>query len=83
MEQLIKSLEGILTCISKQEKAVEVARDKLRMEGEHINEKIGKYVEDITAYIFAQKESVLMKLNVFLTQQMESFCLAQKELQNQ
>ncbi|XP_066480349.1 E3 ubiquitin-protein ligase TRIM56 isoform X2 [Tiliqua scincoides] len=83
VEQLIKNLEGTIISISEQEKAVEEARDQLQAEGERMKEKICKYVEDITAYIFAQKETALAKLNAFLTEQLEGFCLTQKELQSQ
>ncbi|CAI5777375.1 E3 ubiquitin-protein ligase TRIM56-like [Podarcis lilfordi] len=83
VEQLIKSLQGTITCISEQEKAVEEAMDKLKVESEHVKEKICKYVEDITTYIFAQKDCALAKLNAFLTEQLEHFCLARKELQSQ
>nr|XP_034978507.1 E3 ubiquitin-protein ligase TRIM56-like [Zootoca vivipara] len=83
VEQNKKSLQGTITCISEQEKAVEEAMDKLKVESERVKEKICKYVEDITTYIFAQKECALTKLNVFLTEQLERFCLAQKELQSQ
>ncbi|XP_053105390.1 E3 ubiquitin-protein ligase TRIM56-like [Hemicordylus capensis] len=83
VEQLIKSLEATITCITEQEKAAEEVMEKLKAEAEWIKEKICKYVEDTTAYIFAQKESALAKLNGFLTDQLEEFCLSQKELQSQ
>lgn len=83
VEQLIKSLEGTITCISEQEKVVEEAVNKLKAKGELIKKKICNYVEDVTAYIFAQKEDALAKLNAFLTQQMEGLSIAQKELQSQ
>ncbi|XP_061488609.1 E3 ubiquitin-protein ligase TRIM56-like [Rhineura floridana] len=83
VEQLIKSLQGTITGISEQEKTVEETVDKLKAEGENVKEKICKYVDDITTYIFAQKESALAKLNVFLNEQLEGFCLVQKELQSQ
>lgn len=83
VEQLIRSLEGTITCISKQEKVVEEAVNELKAKGDLIKKKICNYVEEITAYIFAQKEEALAKLNVFLTQQMERLGIAQKELQSQ
>ncbi|XP_077190241.1 E3 ubiquitin-protein ligase TRIM56-like [Paroedura picta] len=83
VEQLIKSLEGTITCISEQEKVVEEAVNKLKAQGELIKSKIYSYVEDVTAYIIAQKEEALTKLNAFLTQQLEKFAIAQKDLQSQ
>ncbi|XP_062996322.1 E3 ubiquitin-protein ligase TRIM56-like isoform X2 [Elgaria multicarinata webbii] len=83
VEELIKSLQRTITGISEQEKAVEEGMDKLKAEGEWVKERICNYVEDIITYIFAQKESALAKLNVFVTEQLEGFCLARKELQIQ
>nr|XP_056700154.1 E3 ubiquitin-protein ligase TRIM56-like [Euleptes europaea] len=83
VEQLIMSLEGTITSISEQEKVVEEAMSKLKAKGELIKKRICDYVEDVTAYIFAQKEAALEKLNVFLTQQMEGCSTVQKELQSQ
>ncbi|XP_044298940.1 E3 ubiquitin-protein ligase TRIM56-like [Varanus komodoensis] len=83
VEQLIKSLQRIITGISEQEKAMEEAMDKLKADGEHVKEKICRYVEEITTYIFAQKESALAKLHVSLTEQLEGFRIARKELQIQ
>uniref|UniRef100_A0A6J0SR55 RING-type E3 ubiquitin transferase n=1 Tax=Pogona vitticeps TaxID=103695 RepID=A0A6J0SR55_9SAUR len=83
VEQLIKTLQGTITSISEQEKAVEAAMDKLKAEGERSKEKICKYVEDVTAYIRTQKESALTELDAFLTEQLGAFCLARKELQIQ
>nr|XP_060629267.1 E3 ubiquitin-protein ligase TRIM56-like isoform X1 [Anolis sagrei ordinatus] len=83
VEELIRNLQETITSISQQEKALEEAMHKLKAEGECIKDQICRYVEDITTYIFAQKESALAKLNGFLTRQMEQFCLSQKELQLQ
>lgn len=83
VEQLVKTLEDTIVCISEQEKAVEDAKDKLQAEGERMKEKICKHVEDITASIFAQKQTALAKLDAFLAEQLEGFCQTQAELQSQ
>lgn len=83
VEWLIKNLEGTIVSISAHEKAVEEAKHKLQAEGEHMKEKICKYVEDITTYIFAQKETALVKLNTYVEEQLEVLCLTQKDLQSQ
>ncbi|XP_075770718.1 E3 ubiquitin-protein ligase TRIM56-like [Pelodiscus sinensis] len=83
VEQLIQSLEGTVTCISEQEKAVEETIDKLKTSGENIKERITKYVDDLISYVLAQKEAVLGELSAFLTQQMEGCRLVKEELQSQ
>ncbi|KYO25065.1 E3 ubiquitin-protein ligase TRIM56 [Alligator mississippiensis] len=83
VEQLIESLGGTIVGISEREKTVGVAMDTLEAAGENIRETITKYVEDLSAYLHAQKDAALGELSAFLTQQMERYQQVKEELQNQ
>uniref|UniRef100_A0A8D0KK15 RING-type E3 ubiquitin transferase n=1 Tax=Salvator merianae TaxID=96440 RepID=A0A8D0KK15_SALMN len=83
VEELIRNLQGTIASISEQEKALEEAMEKLKAEAKQVEGKICKYVDDITTYLLTQKECALAELSVFLTERLEQFRLAQKELQSQ